>query len=69
MPAKSTRSCQQTADSLKECLRQTECMKSGKYSMAECAEQGECAPLYHAYVRCRQSLLDGRARIRGIKGQ
>jgi len=64
-----SRSCKQGAEALKACLAETDCYKSGDYTMKECLQRtSECSALQFAYMTCRRSQLDNRDRIQGFKG-
>ena len=63
-----SRSCQEAGDTLKECLRKTECYRSGKHTMKECLRMtDECTAVHHAYVVCMRGQVDMRTRIQGNK--
>lgn len=56
------------AVSLVECVKKTECAKSGK-PIRECMkEESECTEYRTAYFECKRGALDMRNRIRGQKG-
>lgn len=64
------RSCHDQGEALKDCIRATECYKSGKYTMKECLEREDnvqCKDLQYAYYVCKREQLDMRSRIQGIK--
>ncbi len=59
------------AVSLLECVKKTDCVKSGK-DLKECVKaekiDPECAEYRTAYFECKRGALDMRNRIRGQKG-
>jgi hypothetical protein len=64
----SSRSCHDAAEALKNCLRQTDCFKSGKFTLRECVSQTtECKDVHYAFTTCMRSQLDMRGRIQGFK--
>lgn len=66
--SRNSRSCELAAETLKKCLRDTDCFKSGEYSMKECLQRGnECRDLANAYFICMRGQLDMRSRIQGFK--
>ena len=63
-----SRTCKTAGESLQRCLRETECFKSGKFTMKECLKQtDECKDLANAYFVCMRGQLDMRSRIQGFK--
>ena len=59
--------CKDIAETLLDCLRQTECMKSGK-GAKECMQlTDDCRVYRNTYFECKRSQLDMRTRIRGMK--
>ena len=63
-----SRSCAEAAETLKACVRKTECYQSGQYTMRECLERTkECQDVYHAFVMCMRGQVDMRTRIQGNK--
>ena len=59
--------CKDIAETLLDCLRQTECMKGGK-GAKECMKlTDECRVYRNTYFECKRSQLDMRTRIRGMK--
>ena len=65
-----TLSCADEAKSLKSCLKSTECYKTDRKSMAECAATTEeCSDVVYAYFACKRGLFDARSRLRGVKGK
>jgi len=61
--------CKDIAQTLLDCLKQTECMKSGG-SAKECmaaADAPDCQVYRNTYFECKRSQLDMRTRIRGSK--
>ncbi|GBG25506.1 Cytochrome c oxidase assembly factor 5 [Hondaea fermentalgiana] len=63
-----SRSCQDAADSLKRCLRESDCVKKEGKSMKECVKHvQECESLKNAYVVCKANQLNMRSRIQGLK--
>ena len=59
--------CKDIAETLLDCLRQTECMKSGK-GAKECLQlTDDCRVYRNTYFECKRSQLDMRTRIRGMK--
>ncbi len=66
---RTSRSCQDAADSLKRCLRESECVRAGGRSMQDCIKEvEECEPLRNAYVLCKREQFNMRSRIQGMKG-
>jgi len=63
-----SRSCQDAADTLKRCLRDSQCVKGGR-SMKDCVKEvDECKLYRNAYVLCKQDQFNMRSRIHGVKG-
>ncbi len=59
--------CKDIAETLLDCLRQTECMKQGK-GAKECMNlTDDCRVYRNTYFECKRSQLDMRTRIRGMK--
>lgn len=61
--------CKDIAQTLLDCLKQTECMKAGG-SAKECMgtdEAPDCQVYRNTYFECKRSQLDMRTRIRGSK--
>ena len=59
--------CKDIAETLLDCLRQTECMKGGK-GAKECMQlTDDCRVYRNTYFECKRSQLDMRTRIRGMK--
>jgi len=59
--------CKDIAETLLDCLRQTECMKSGN-GAKECMNlTDDCRVYRNTYFECKRSQLDMRTRIRGMK--
>jgi len=62
-------SCKGAADTLKRCLRDSECGRTTNKTLRECAAiADECKPFRTAYFICRREQLDMRSRIQGMKG-
>jgi hypothetical protein len=63
-----TRSCEDAAKVLKECLSKTSCYQSGQYTMAECLKKtDECRAYQVAFTLCVKGQIDMRSRIQGNK--
>ena len=64
------RSCKDIAESLRDCLLKTECMKRPGTTMKDCLDEEQspqCQVLRNTYFECKRSQLDMRTRIRGQK--
>lgn len=63
-------SCKGLLTKYAECLRKTECMKSGQKTLKDCmAEHApECEQFRYALFTCRKGQVDARTRIQGNKG-
>ena len=67
LPQQQMVDCKDIAETLLDCLRQTECMKGGK-GAKECMKlTDECRVYRNTYFECKRSQLDMRTRIRGMK--
>ena len=61
--------CKDIAETLLDCLRQTECMKGGK-GAKECMKlTDECRVYRNTYFECKRSQLDMRMRRRDDAGE
>jgi len=63
--------CKDIAQTLLDCLRETECMRSGKPAK-ECMaaeDSPDCQVYRNTYFECKRSQLDMRTRIRGMKAR
>ncbi|KAL6748219.1 cytochrome c oxidase assembly protein [Haematococcus lacustris] len=63
-------SCSGLLSKYAECLRSTECVKSGKHELRECMAQKapECESFRYALFHCKRGQMDARTRIQGNKG-
>jgi len=63
--------CKDIAETLLDCLRQTECMKSGGRARdcMDAAAAPDCQVFRNTYFECKRSQLDMRTRIRGNKAR
>ncbi len=61
------KSCKEIAQSLVECMKQTNCVQNGG-DLRKCLNETEdCQEYRNAYFTCRRSGLDMRTRIKGQK--
>eukprot|EP01135_Chromosphaera_perkinsii_P000811 Nk52_evm99s151 gene=Nk52_evmTU99s151 len=66
-------SCSGLKQELIDCVGESKCFKVEKKGFRECLQEGEdigeeCRAIYVAYMRCRRTQIDMRARFRGNKG-
>ena len=65
--ASKKKSCRDIAQTLYDCMKKTECVKSGG-DVRDCMKNAsECQEFRGAYFNCKRSGLDMRTRIRGPK--
>ena len=61
------KSCKEIAQSLVECMKQTNCVQIGGDVRKCLSETDDCQEYRNAYFTCRRSGLDMRTRIKGQK--
>ncbi|KAM9850671.1 cytochrome c oxidase assembly factor 5 [Aulostomus maculatus] len=62
------RSCAGIREDFKDCILNHDCVvKEGKLP-SECLKEGCCQALKRTFFECKRSMLDNRARFRGLKG-
>lgn len=66
----SSQSCKDIAQTLYDCVKQTECMKNGgdfRACLKDREQTPDCQVFRNAYFECKRGSLDMRNRIKGQK--